>query len=616
MLSLLLLASLAYARSAASSAGTSEAGKHPSDLALDGLLSTSWAEGEPGSGEGTWWEFELPSATAIESISVWPGNLAEGKRSFREYGRPKVIRVFVDGVAQGEKERIDEGVKTMLPHRLLDEMQRWDLPVSVTGKKIRIEVVEAYEGSVFDDLHVAEVAINVTEGERARAVGKVDAWRTGKEGEKLQVKHEAEVVAAFDAHRADDDEDTGLGFLMAAAGEGAPYLRKKVGSLVPEGYRAAGLVSDPKAMEALLKLKDPNGIPGLEMAALRALGKEQKKVRSDIEYFYAYADLKSGGRRNIKAWGESGWEVGALRSFGEPLPLEVDRFGQIYVVDTGNNRLQRFTQDGITDKQWGAPKDVSQAWFDGRRTWYAAGSNAGEETGQFVNPVDVVLIPGKEDDRFAVLDARGRVQVFMPDGSPQIGWKVRVDDEMQDNVGGEGYLAWLPKKKALVAFVGDTAVAYALDGKQDGQELWRWEVKDGTPNAVEVGKDGRLYMTFGKLIVAYNTDGFRYGQVTDGATLGEGFEDTDLTVDETGRLWAMTDTGWVFNFKKPGKLDWKVRVSDIELIRPRFAVSQGMVWYTDRDRIVRVDALQRHEQELADEAEATAAEGAAEGAAE
>jgi hypothetical protein len=595
MLTLLLAASLAHARPAASSVGEDEGGKHPAEDALDGLLATGWAEGEPGKGDGAWWEFDLPAATKIESVSLWPGNLSEGKKSFREYGRPKLIKLYVDGQPQGEA------------IRLLDEMQRKDIPLDVSGKKLRVEIVEAYEGAVFGTTHLAEVAINFTEGERTKAVEKVNAWRTSKEGEKLQVKHDADVVAAFDAHMADSDEDTGIGFLMDAAGEGAPFLRKKVSSLVGEGYRAAALVPDDKAMEALLKLKDPNGIPGLELAALRAIGKEQKQIRSNVEYFYAYADLLGGGRRNIKAWGESGWEPGALRSFGEPLAVEIDRFGQVWVSDTANNRLQRFTQDGISDKQWGAQKDVTEAWFTGRRTWYAAGANASEEAGSFVNTVDVALIPGKEDDRFAVLDARGRVQVFSPEGNLLIGWTVRTDNQMQDKVGGEGYLAWLPKKKALVAFVGDEAVAYALDGKQDSQELFRWEVEDGTPNAVEVGKDGRLYMTFGSDVIAYNTDGFRYGKVFGDEILGEGFEDVDLTVDEEGRLWALTDTGWVFNFKKPGKLEWKVQISEVELIRPRFAVSQGLVFYTDRDRVVKVDALQRHEQELADAAEKAAA---------
>jgi sugar lactone lactonase YvrE len=303
----------------------------------------------------------------------------------------------------------------------------------------------------------------------------------------------------------------------------------------------------------------------------------------------------SGGRRNIAAWGEAGWEVGALRSFAEPLAVEVDRFGGLYVADTGNNRVQRFNQDGISDKQWGATQpDVSHLWFEGTRTWYASGAAAGDEQGSFVNPVDVELIPGKEADKLATLDATGRVQIFDEEGRPLIGWTVRVDHKMQDKVGGEGYLAWVPQKKQLLVFIGNTAVVFTLDS----EEVARWEVKDGTPNAVEVGKDGKLYMAFGSDVNLYSTDGFRFSTVIDKTILGEGFEDIDVTRDEAGRLWVLTDTGWVFNFKKPGKLDWKVRISDIPLERPRFSVAQGMVFVTDRDRILRADALQRHTDEV------------------
>ncbi|MES2640034.1 MAG: hypothetical protein V4850_11145 [Myxococcota bacterium] len=595
MLSLLLVASLAassaHAKATASSVAEDTAGKHTADLALDGLLSTGWAEGGMGHGDGSWWEFDLATPTKLEVVSFWGGNLSQGKKSFREYARPKLVRVFVDGVQQGDKDDAGE----FKGFRLQDELKRIDIPVDVAAaKKVRIEVVESFEGIVFADCYLSEVAINFTEGERGRAVEKVDAWRAGKEGAKLLEKHEAEVVEAFTAHMADEDENVALDFLMAAAGDGPTYLRKKVTSLVPEGYRAAAIVPDEKAMEAILKLKDPNGIPGLEMAALRSIGKQQKQIRENIEIFYAYQELKSGGRRNIRAWGEPGWEVGALRSFGEPTAVEIDRFGQIYVADVGNNRVQMFGQEGLSAKQWGAKPDISNAWFDGRRTWYASGSGSGEEQGSFINPVDIELIPGKEADRFATLDATGRVQVFDEEGRPLIGWTVRVDHKMQPKVGGEGYLAWVPQKKQLVVFIGTTATVFTLDS----EEVNRWQVKDGTPNAVETGKDGKLYMVFGSNITQYGTDGFRFATVIGDDILGEGFEDVDLTKDEAGRIWVLTDTGWVFNFKKPGKLDWKVKVSDIAFERPRFAVSQGMVFVTDRDRLVKVDALQLRADEV------------------
>jgi len=590
MSSLLLAATLALAAGKATGSSVKEDsdGKHTAELAFDGLMATGWAEGDVGYGEKSWLELDLGAATKLESISLWPGNLANGAKSYKEYSRPRLIRVLVDGKPQGE------------PVRLQDEMQRKDIAVDATGRVVRIEVDEVFEGLVYPDLYIAEMAVNFTEGERARAVEKVDAWRASKEGERLQKDYEDKVISAFDVHFKDSDDMDSLAFLVSAAGDGPEYLRKRVSSLVPIGYRAAAIVADPRSIEAIRKLKDPNGIPGLEMAALRAIGREQRELRDIIDYFYAYAELRGGGRRNIDPWGERGWEVGALQSFGEPLAIEANEYGEIYVADTGNNRVQMFNPDGVSIRQWGAKPDVTQLWFGGKRKWYVGGSGASEDSGSFVNPVDVELIPGKEADAFATLDARGRVQLYDESGNPTIGWKVRLDHEIEDKVGGDAYLAWLPKKEQLVVIIGKDAVVYSTDSAEVG----RWKVEDGVPNGCEVGPDGRLYLVFGDEIVSYNPKGYRYQTVMDKAIFGVGFEDVDVTLDDAGRMWVLTDTGWVFKFKKPGKLEWKVKISDIPLERQRFAVVQGMVFFTDRDRVVAVDALQRH----IDEVEAAARE--------
>lgn len=557
-------------------------GKHTAELAVDGLLSTGWAEGDVGPGTGAWIEIDLGVVTQIEEISLWPGNLGAGVDSFREYSRPRTLKITVDGKPIGEEIRVQ------------DEVQRLDLPLVASGKVVRIDVVEVYEGGVFPDLYLSEVAVNFNEGDRARAVEKVDAFRAGKEGARLAADFEKQVLEAYSAHKENPDDMESLGFLIAAAANGPDFIQKRVITLVPVGQRAQAIVPDQKSIDAIRKLKDPNGIPGIHMAALRALGKQQKEMLELIDIFTAYAELRGGGRRNIKAWGETGWEVGAIHGFGEPVPVEVDRNGDVYIADLGNNRVQRYNTDGVSEKQWGPPADVTNDWFGSTRKWYVGGSVASTETAAFVNPVDVEIIPSKDEDQYAVLDSRGRVQIFDVEGNVRIGWTVRVDHEMEAMVGGDGYLSWNTTKKNLVAIIGDTAVTYTLDA----EETLRWTVGDGTPNALQAGSDGRLYMAFGSKIVAYNADGFRYGVVSDNKTLGQGFEDLDLTVDEAGRLWALTDTGYVFNFKAPGKLEWKVKVSDFPLERPRFAVSQGMAFITDRDRILHVDALQRHVDEV------------------
>ncbi len=579
----LLLSTPAWAGGVTASSTLQDAdGKHPADLAFDGLLGTGWAEAEMGVGGGTWVEVDLGSATKIDTVSLWGGNLAKGERTFKEYGRPKLVQVHVDG------QKVGEAV------RLQSEMTRVDLSVEVTGRTLRLEFVEAFEGGVYTDMFVAEVAVNFTEGERARAVEKVDAWRASKDGLAQQKKYEEQALAAYEKHKADPYDKESLEFLMDAAGEGPEYLRKRVTSLVPLGYRAAALVPDEMAMSAIRKLKDPTGIPGLEYAAMRALGKQRREIIDTIEYFRAWRDLQGGGRRNIRAFGETGWEVGAFQSFGEPMPIEVDGYGNGLVVDTGNNRVQRFTPQGVTDKQWGAPKDVSEYWYGSRRPWYAAGGMASEDAGAFKNPIDIEKIPGKDADGFIVFDASGRLQIFDEEGNGQLGWTVAVDDQVQAKVGGEGYLAYLPKKKLIIAIIGNDAIVQDLKSEKVGSFV----IKDGTPNAVEVGPDERLYMAFGDEIVTYNSDGFRYGTVIDDKILGAGFEDMDITLDEKGEMWVIIDTGWVFKFKKPGKLDWKLKVIDHELIHPRFAVFQGNVLITDRDTIIAVDAMQMHLDEV------------------
>jgi hypothetical protein len=264
----------------------------------------------------------------------------------------------------------------------------------------------------------------------------------------------------------------------------------------------------------------------------------------------------------------------------------------------------------VSKRQLGAKPDVSNAWFGDGRRWYAAGSGAGTDSGQFTNPLDVEIIAGKTPDldRFAVLDAAGRVQVFDHDGRAVIGWTVRVDHEVQPRVGGEAYLAWIQPKELLVVIMGPEAVVFNLKA----EELLRWKVTDGTPNGVDALPDGRIFMVFGARIEAYNADGFNYGTMIDQKVLGQGFEDLDVTVDEEGKLWALTDKGVVYKFKKPGKLDWKMKVSEVELERPRFGVFQGNVLFTDRDRIVPVDAAQMHADEVQaekDKADRRKAEG-------
>ncbi len=580
----------------ASSTLKNDEGTMAAALAFDGQLKTGWAEGVPGNGDGQWLEVDLGAPTAIGSVSVWPGDVSNGEGSFKEHGRPKVIQVLVDGTPHGGQLTVE------------DEVARLDVPVGAKGRVVRIQIERAYEGGVFSDLYIAEVAIDFTQG---GVPAKMQTWLGSSAGKAAHDKYLVELENAYAAHKGNELGDrAAFAFIADAAAEGAPYVRKAAQTQAPLGYRMQAIPSDDTAREALRKLKDSNAIPALALAALRSSGARQEEIEQEMQIFEAYQAMLGGGGRNVPQWGASGYAAGAFQSMGEPLAIEVDRWGDFLVADTGNNRIEQLTDEGRFKKQWGkAPEDPSlpaaltDLWFEKGRAWYASGAQPAEEPGAFVNPIDVEIVPHGKVDWWAALDAKNRVQVYDENGVPQIGWTVTTDSVARPGVGGEGYLAWVAGKSQLVAIIQDEAVGYNLEA----EEVARFRITDGIPDAVEVAKNGVILCAFGADVIQYNPDGFRYGKVIGSDELGEGFEGLDITLDENGKLWALTDTGWVYKFKKPGKLELRVRGVDHTLEQPRIAVHDGFVYYTADDRIEKIDAYQEKMDAEADEQDAESA---------
>jgi len=161
--------------------------------------------------------------------------------------------------------------------------------------------------------------------------------------------------------------------------------------------------------------------------------------------------------------------------------------------------------------------------------------------------------------------------------------------EVNAGVGGEGYIAYVPKKDLLYVIMGRDMAAFNMDG----EEVVRVVLEDGAPNAVEVAPKNYLMMVYGRDVVRYDLDGFRFGEVLSREELGTGYEDMDITVDENRNIWLVTDTGWAYKYdKKLKKQLLKLKLSDVDLIHPRIAVFENYVYVVDRDRIIRLDAEQ------------------------
>lgn len=575
--------------------------KHPAAQAFDGLLDTGWAEGDMGSGTGSWIELTLDGPTEVQSISLWPGNMTQGERSLREFGRPRQIKVSL----------LDGGEDVSVDVTCLDPGERGplrtDVDIAGTARKIRIDVVEAREGGVFNDMFIAEIAINFTKGDAPRSVEKLTAWQESDAGKAAAEKNRVEVVALYDKVKAEAEGYTdAFKELMSRAGDGAPYLRKQVVALAPAGFRVLALPPDDVAVDALLKIKDSNAIPAIERAALRSRGPEARKLLGQVEVFRAYQDLVGGGRFNIPPFGSTGWEKGALQGFGEPLPIEVDAWGNLYVADVANHRVQRFSRDGLVEQQWGHPEPgITNSWFtDSKRVHYVAGSMPGTAIGEFSTPVALARIPGKEGDGMAVLDAKGRISVIDAQGKLSLLVSLPYEDGLVPGVGGEGHLEYSPKGGGrFISIWGNEGWVH----DREGVELGHFELEDGAPTGSMLLKNGKLALIYGKQLVMYSLDGYRHGDLMNGV-LGGGFEAWDIAVDLEGKPWVVTDKGWVYKLKKPGVIDFGVQIADTSLEVPRLAVFDGVVFVTERDVIRRADALElRATQDLA-AAEASTAE--------
>ena len=504
----------------------------------------------------------------------------------REGPRPRTLTVTLTG---GDGEVV---ATRRLPDQATDRPARVDVPIEGTARTVRVSVDEVYDGVVTQRVALSEVAINHTadsEGDAVPGLVDVREWLDSSAGSRAAERDAEEVAELIAAMQDEEDFEAARearAALMERAANGSPVVRARVDRSVPMGFRVRAVPPQTEALTALYDALDPGVIPALEAAALRSVDSQERQLWANVEKYQAFAELRGGQRANVPAWGQEGWSRGQLQTFEEPLQLEVDQMGLVYVADSANNRVQRFSETGLAEETWGAPDPgVTNAWIGGPRRYYAAGSDAGTGPGVFTTPLDVTIIPGKEADGFAAIDGEGQVQVYDATGALTGTWRVPTTGTVRARMGGQVYLEH--SKGKLVAIWGDQGFVYKLDG----EEVGRFELQDGVPSGAMVLKNGKLGLIYQQDLVMYSLDGFRHGSIM-GPELDEGFESWDVAMDEEGRLWALTDTGWLYKFKKPGKKVFAWRFTTDPIVQPRIDVHNGRVYLSQDNHIRVIDALE------------------------
>lgn len=213
--------------------------------------------------------------------------------------------------------------------------------------------------------------------------------------------------------------------------------------------------------------------------------------------------------------------------FNEPWDVAVAKDGTIYVADTWNHRIQKFSPDGKFETMWGTLGDTGGQASGGEGVFYGPRGIAidpdgrvlvadtgnkrvqiFDKDGQFITQFGGGgLEPGRLDEpvgiaadaqgRIAVADTwNGRIQTFDRNGTPIAAWD--IDGWLDKNVVGKPYLAFDRDSHVYVTDEpGKRVLIFDINGKYLGSfgqyatDLTGFVV----PGGIAVADDGSIYVS-------------------------------------------------------------------------------------------------------------------------
>lgn len=213
-------------------------------------------------------------------------------------------------------------------------------------------------------------------------------------------------------------------------------------------------------------------------------------------------------------------------TFNEPWGIGIAPDGSVYVADTWNYRIQKFTSDGKFIKSWNVavpdtgegfygPRDVAVdangrvyvsdtgnkriLVYDADGNYITQFGSAGLEPGQFDEPVGIAL--DAEGNLYVADTWNERIQVFAPDADVKTFFPLRqwsVKGWRSQSVLNKPYIAIAPDGKV---YASDPEGFRILVFDNQGNPLMTWTVQGfygdvfGQPCGIAVDAQGRVYVS-------------------------------------------------------------------------------------------------------------------------
>lgn len=277
----------------------------------------------------------------------------------------------------------------------------------------------------------------------------------------------------------------------------------------------------------------------------------------------------------VTSWGGNGTADGDLRS---PSDVEVDANGDVYVVDSANDRIQKFSPDGVFLEKWGSAGsgpgqfnrpfgigigpdgfiyvldqlDYSVKKFDAGGTFITEWGEQGIDPGELNAPSGIDVGP---DGRVFVADQINYgLHVFSSDGAFIDEWEFAVSGSVDVAVDADGYVYVVGINDQVMKFSPDGALVltWGGTGNGDGQFL--------VATGIAVSPAGYVYVsdTYSQLfrVQKFDTNGnflTKWGNSGDDA--GQLNSPRGVAADAAGNIYLTNYPYYIKKFAEVGPVD-------------------------------------------------------------